>query len=422
MKNIIKSTVVIAVAGMLAFAAPVSASAASWYGRPSETNTTTRVVRRGNATSRQTVKQRVRQPVVVRGRNNVISNTSVNNVYNTQQTVNNYSNTPNGTRDGNGNSGSASVVYSTRTNSSYNPAPVFISGPVRNARVGIEYRYAAVAYDRNGDVVYSLVEAPAGMRINSDSALITWTPTAAQANRSYTVTVMADDGYNDPIYQKFEVSVQGNGTITTTNSNSNQGSTVSTGNGSSQVAANSVVAGGLTISNVFISSTRNINQPSVAGANCSVTVSWTTNVPSAGQVVYGTVSQPNANRFAYEFAAPERGSLDTNHSVVLGCLSSEIYFFRISAFGTNSRAVSQEMTLFPLNLTSGESVSARAVSAGTASALETIGVFFTNPFVLILIVLVIAYIIFRKSRRSGGADHGHADAHAEEPVINIPHH
>jgi len=420
MKNIIKSTVVIAVAGMLAFAAPVSAAAASWYGRPN--TDTTRVVRRGNAVSRQTVKQRVRQPVVIRGRNNVVNNTSVNNIYNTQQTVNNYNQTPSGNGNGSGNNGSASVVYSTRANDVYNPAPVFISGPVRNARVGLEYRYAAVAYDRNGNVAYSLVEAPAGMRINSNSALITWTPTAAQANRSYAVTVKADDGYNDPIYQNFEVFVAGNGTTGTTNTTSNQGSNVGSGNGSSQTVTNSVVAGGLVISNVFISSTRNVNQPSVAGANCNVTVSWTTNVPSAGQVVYGTVSQPNASRFSYEFAAPERGSLDTNHSVVLGCLSSEIYFFRISAFGTNSRAVSQEMTLFPLNLTSGESVSARSVTAGTASALETLGAFFTNPFVLILIILVIAYIIFRQSRRSGGADHGHADAHAEEPVINIPHH
>ncbi|MEW8622631.1 MAG: putative Ig domain-containing protein, partial [Candidatus Thiodiazotropha endolucinida] len=83
------------------------------------------------------------------------------------------------------------VVHVTPKERSDNKPPVFISSPVLTAEVGVVYHYNVEAIDRQGDPVrYSLKSFPAGMSIDSESGLITWTP--AQTGE-YKVTVRAVD-------------------------------------------------------------------------------------------------------------------------------------------------------------------------------------------------------------------------------------
>jgi len=85
-----------------------------------------------------------------------------------------------------------------------NRAPKFISVPVKMAIVGLPYEYQAKAMDEDGNnVVFSLVEPPAGMTI--DAGKVIWTPAAAG---NFTVKIMASDGRGGEKVQEFVVSVK----------------------------------------------------------------------------------------------------------------------------------------------------------------------------------------------------------------------
>jgi hypothetical protein len=69
--------------------------------------------------------------------------------------------------------------------------PVITSVPVTTATYGVAYSYQVTATDVDGGpLTFSLPTAPAGMTIDANSGLISWTPTKAQVgNRNVTVRV-----------------------------------------------------------------------------------------------------------------------------------------------------------------------------------------------------------------------------------------
>jgi len=77
-----------------------------------------------------------------------------------------------------------------------NLPPVFTSSAITSAAANVLYSYRAVATDPNlpdDALTYSLIAQPAGMRINANSGLVEWVPTAAFANTTQNVTVVVKD-------------------------------------------------------------------------------------------------------------------------------------------------------------------------------------------------------------------------------------
>ena len=87
-----------------------------------------------------------------------------------------------------------------------NPAPVMISEPIITATEDQLYSYQVEACDPNGDTLtYSFTIKPEGMNIDSQSGLITWTPTNAQVG-IHQVEVEISDGKKSAT-QSFEIEV-----------------------------------------------------------------------------------------------------------------------------------------------------------------------------------------------------------------------
>lgn len=91
-----------------------------------------------------------------------------------------------------------------------NDAPVITSRPVETARVWVPYTYSVKARDSDprDTLTYTLVKSPEGMTINSETGLIEWRPTSAQAG-SYEVVVKVADDYRIRAFdtQSFTITV-----------------------------------------------------------------------------------------------------------------------------------------------------------------------------------------------------------------------
>ena len=86
-----------------------------------------------------------------------------------------------------------------------NQPPIITSSPPLAA--GLVYQYPVVATDPEGSpVIFSLLQAPGGMSIDSASGLIQWTPTAAQVGTN-NVTVAATDPQGASATQTFSIVV-----------------------------------------------------------------------------------------------------------------------------------------------------------------------------------------------------------------------
>ena len=87
-----------------------------------------------------------------------------------------------------------------------NRAPVIISEPIITATEDQLYSYRVEASDPNGDTLtYSFTIMPKGMGINSESGLISWTPTNNQVGIHH-VAVEISDGKHS-VTQSFEIEV-----------------------------------------------------------------------------------------------------------------------------------------------------------------------------------------------------------------------
>ncbi len=89
-----------------------------------------------------------------------------------------------------------------------NSAPQISSQPQGPALTDVAYQYAVVADDPDGDVLsYALTSAPAGMTIDAQTGLLTWTPGAALAGSSVEVVVRVSDGRGAAVEQAFTLPV-----------------------------------------------------------------------------------------------------------------------------------------------------------------------------------------------------------------------
>jgi len=88
-----------------------------------------------------------------------------------------------------------------------NAAPQITSAAVTAATAGVEYRYAVVAADPNGDTLtYALAQAPAGMTVQPSTGQLAWTPVAGQIG-SHDVTVRVSDAGGLAATQSFSIVV-----------------------------------------------------------------------------------------------------------------------------------------------------------------------------------------------------------------------
>ncbi|MGH0031890.1 MAG: putative Ig domain-containing protein [Myxococcota bacterium] len=89
-----------------------------------------------------------------------------------------------------------------------NGPPRVVSVPPSDMPEGV-FQYPVIAQDPDGDpsIEFRLENAPAGMRIDPYSGLITWEPSADQAG-VHTVTVFAEDLHKGVGQQEFEVRVR----------------------------------------------------------------------------------------------------------------------------------------------------------------------------------------------------------------------
>lgn len=89
-----------------------------------------------------------------------------------------------------------------------NAAPVIVSQP-QDADGG-GFRYSVKAEDPDGDRVlrFSLAEAPEGMRVDSISGLVEWTPAQGQQG-TFPVEVVVDDRHGGTVSQRFELTIAG---------------------------------------------------------------------------------------------------------------------------------------------------------------------------------------------------------------------
>ena len=98
--------------------------------------------------------------------------------------------------------------FSVSVSGSSNRAPSFSSQPVTSATAGTSYSYTARATDPDGDAInYALTTTPAGMTINTQTGVITWTPTLQQGGNQ-SVAIQATDAKGASTTQSFSVYVQ----------------------------------------------------------------------------------------------------------------------------------------------------------------------------------------------------------------------
>lgn len=299
-------------------------------------------------------------------------------------------------------------------------APVINSQPVTSARVGVLYSYLVQASDPNGDrLSFALTQSPSGMAIDSGSGAIAWTPSSNQANRSFTVQVSVTDATGLSALQSFAVGVGASQAIPA------QPQRVASGNSAynPQASIFSIFRSNkepeaLEISEVTaFSGPQNVYDDQTK-VNCSVHVSWSTNLPSTGQVVYGPVSQESVEAFAYPMSSPEPNSLNTAHQVKLDCLQSQTYYFRVIAFTAGERVVSNEFTVIPFKV---ETPIGGIIGGddGLASALGTIGSV-ALPALILLFSISIVYLAIKRIRRGLLSGRPNTEEAPVEPVISIP--
>lgn len=88
-----------------------------------------------------------------------------------------------------------------------NYAPVFTSSPILGGVANSQYAYQLVTVDYNADLVdYTLVNAPAGMQVDTDG-LINWSPTLADLGQ-HLVRVNASDGVGGETVQEYLLTVR----------------------------------------------------------------------------------------------------------------------------------------------------------------------------------------------------------------------
>ncbi|MEK6967708.1 MAG: putative Ig domain-containing protein [Nanoarchaeota archaeon] len=94
-----------------------------------------------------------------------------------------------------------------------NAQPIITSQPNLQANAGSQYQYQITATDSDGDsLLYSLLQSPQGMAINTQTGLISWTPSNSQAGQN-TVTLSVNDPKGGSTTQTFTITVASTGNM-----------------------------------------------------------------------------------------------------------------------------------------------------------------------------------------------------------------
>ena len=277
---------------------------------------------------------------------------------------------------------------SARLNSS---APTFVSVAPTSAREGVTYVYDADARDADADMlVYSLIQNPNGMTIESSNGVISWTPTSAQSGIAHGVTVAVSDGSRQTM-QSFQVFVDKvTQLIRSTGVSQNEGRVA---------GVSSVAVAEASDKSVLRSYNIRIDTDELGNS----VVSWDTTKPTRGRVIFGRASQGDrtgtdfTGAGQYEFATPNTPETSTSHRVILGQLEGErVYYFRVVSFAGTDTTVSSERSF--VQLPSGETLRSEA---GFASVIGTLGSFLFSPWFLLLMIIVIVLVIVFRRRNEG---------------------
>ena len=88
-----------------------------------------------------------------------------------------------------------------------NLAPEIVSTPLLQATVGAAYSYTADAVDPEADpLIWDLIAGPAGMQIDSQTGVVSWTPAAGETGQHY-VQIRVTDSYGASDTQTFTLTV-----------------------------------------------------------------------------------------------------------------------------------------------------------------------------------------------------------------------
>lgn len=335
----------------------------------------------------------------------------------------------------------------------------FVTTPVTTAAAGQAYIYAARACDSGYGMSYKLVVAPTGATVDSQTGVVTWyVPTNAN-NQDYQFVLSATGNYSytTPALQRFSVTVVGGTpTVTTVTNpvrnvvryiNAPATQTVAAvaptvtqvlprvnqvvsyypqqyqptyGNGQvvtvaagrvvpptnyQYVSTSNVASYGATAYGALIPTTAaaiDINTFNISvrvSADKQMIVSWDTNKPTSGEVVFGYSSQsrgPDLDRtiLNYDFTTGKLPTSDTRHEANLGTLDlNRTYYLRVISRADNQTDISREIVFIPMTTQEGKIIVNQ--SEGAASAAGTLANFLSSGgFLFLLLLVVIALITY----------------------------
>lgn len=244
-------------------------------------------------------------------------------------------------------------------------APTFVNfNPPLTAVEDQLWLYAFQTMSGNGaPITYRLVSGPNGMFINANTGIVSWVPSFAHGRAEpYKATVAATSGSYESA-RDFYITVQNAQAIVIP---------------PAFVAAPAVFQP-LTIANL-----------KVRKDDSDFLISWNTNKPARARVIYDTVSEADDNRNNYSYAniTPDlpANQLSRNHEVRINgndLTRDAKYYFRAVAKTNGEVVVGSEMTF-------------SAEAGFTASALDSLGKFFTNPWLYGIVAIAFIWLIYKK--------------------------
>jgi len=164
-----------------------------------------------------------------------------------------------------------------------NSSPVIESDPVTTGKEGVAYTYDVEATDPSGDALtYSLTTSLTGMTINSNTGVISWTPTAAG---SFEVTVEVSDSSKSDT-QSFTITVSE--TLLTSIEVLPSTMIIKKGNSQTIASITAYYDNGTSANIALSSSTYESNKVNVTVANGIISVSTTCAATIATITVYYT--------------------------------------------------------------------------------------------------------------------------------------
>ena len=269
--------------------------------------------------------------------------------------------------------GSYSVTFQAHDGyqSSYMNVPVTVLSNISNNSISLAaisnqnatenqlFAYQVLASTSFGSISYQ-ISGPSGILINQTTGYITWVPTFSQGRaEGYPVTVTASNGQNQAS-QSFLIFVANFNPIPNPNPNPTP------------------APAPIEIRNIKIEN-----------RNGDVIVSWETNRPTRGRVIWGDQSEATKTaNFTYDNATPEETILSEEHSANLGNLElNKTFYLRVVAKADSLTRTSQEIAFVKLN----DGINNLGFLAGLAALLG----FLMNPWIFLLAFLILGYLWYR---------------------------